>query len=84
MALIDDLIRDSYRKAKGVCKVAATLSDLDGVEVDGENAGAVLREAIDNPRITSGAIARLLTRVGYPLAHSTVQRHRKQECPCSH
>lgn len=82
MSLLDDLLQESAPAIRDQCKVADILDALDGVDVDGDDAGAVLREASENPRITSSAIARLLGRLGYPLANSTVQRHRKGDCAC--
>lgn len=84
MALLDDLINDSRPVSKTACRVAVILNELDGVDVDGDDAGAVLRDAMQDPRVTPAAMCRLINSLGHEVAYTTVGRHRKNECACSH
>ena len=83
MSLLDDLINDSWRNEGELCKAAVILSELDGLDVDGENAGAVLRDALGNPRVSSAAVSRLVAGLGYPIAASTLNQHRRDRCKCN-
>lgn len=58
------------------CKVRTIIDSLEGDDLDW------LNEVMDSD-INTAAIARTLARGGVPLAHSTLQRHRRRACSCS-
>lgn len=80
MALLDDLISDSGRRYG--CKTGATLTALDAVEVGDENAGEVIRSAFTDSRVSNAALARLVSKLGYPISSASIRNHRDGTCNC--
>jgi hypothetical protein len=58
------------------CKVARYLSAMN--KEDAKD----LQTALDDPTIAPAHISQVLTRNGFPIGHSSVDKHRKGLCCC--
>lgn len=58
----------------GLCHTCALLADLPPKE------SQALAEALADPRFSNSGLSRILRDEGYPIASSTVGRHRRGDC----
>jgi hypothetical protein len=57
-----------------VCKTCTLLKELP------EGESAALQKALDDPTISNAGLMRILRAEGFPLAETTLRRHRVGEC----
>ena len=58
----------------GSCHTCALLAKLPPVEAE------ALADALANPRFSNSGLSKILRDEGYPIASSTIGRHRRGEC----
>lgn len=58
----------------GSCRTCSLLKSLP------EGEASALQAALDDPRYSNNAIAKILKAEGFQIADSTVRRHRRAEC----
>jgi hypothetical protein len=65
-----------YKPARigGACRTCELLRSLSKKEAD------ALRDALADPKYSNAGLAKILKAEGYPMADSTVRRHRRGEC----
>ena len=76
MSLADLLAEATLDTRRQPCSISLLRSQLPPEDAE------VLTKAMDDPVITSAAIARALGNYGHKLAPQTVQRHRRGDCTC--
>lgn len=74
MSLAKRLSEYDPPKIGGQCRTCALLASLPKGERD------ALQGALDDPKYSNAALAKILKAEGYQIADSTVRRHRKGEC----
>jgi hypothetical protein len=84
MSLSDKLSEACNKTTLKFCKVGSLLVSPNIPEQDRENLKKVLEVDQLNPnRIQNNTIARILREEGYDISDSSVDRHRRNDCPCS-
>lgn len=77
MSLFDELVHESKDTGRPKCSLVHILQTFPPEQVND------LRKALaDINAITSAALSRKLTALGYPVSQLTVARHRRHDCSC--
>lgn len=77
MGLFDEVAEEQRRRIKGPsCSIAVLRAQLDPADL------ADFDAALDNPTITSAAIAAVLIRRGVLRSRAPLERHRGGSCAC--
>lgn len=77
MSLFDELVHDSKDTGRQKCSLVHILQTFPPEQVND------LRKALaDVASISSAALSRKLTALGYPVSQLTVARHRRHDCSC--